>query len=94
MKFRQVMGSSVDAHDSRAAAVGMAVLLAAVASLPLGMGVASAQGVPPSMINPQYGVPWTAEELARHGRVADNQTVIPKAVEHLASSAVVRTPDK
>jgi ABC-type sugar transport system substrate-binding protein len=58
-------------------------LLAAVATLSLGVGAAFAQGAPAELVNPQLGAPWTMQKLAEqaaHDRaVAASQSVIPDA---------------
>ncbi|HQT76370.1 MAG: hypothetical protein B7Z80_07510 [Rhodospirillales bacterium 20-64-7] len=58
-------------------------LLAAAATLTLGVGVAAAQGAPQSMVNPPLGAPWTAQKLAAER--ATHQ--IPMAADQTAPKA-------
>jgi hypothetical protein len=49
----------------------MKTLMLAAAALTFGMGVASAQGVPQSLLSQQLGAPWAAKKLADEGAARD-----------------------
>ncbi|HEX2942032.1 MAG TPA: hypothetical protein VHO91_13370 [Rhodopila sp.] len=61
-------------------------LLAAAATLTLGVGVAAAQGAPQGLVNPPLGATWTAQKLASE-RAAQQNVVASQATPKAERSA-------
>jgi hypothetical protein len=64
-----------------------AMILAAVAALSLGVGVASAQGLPAGYAPPGYGSVWAANKLAAEKLNSSNQAQAAQPAAPRAASA-------